>query len=352
MRLQVHDWRASRAPAVLGICASDLGSVLSYLNEATQRLLMAPEVGDEGWFGSYAKVVFNVDPNIPYITAPREVARLSALDVCRNPIRVQNQWFEFLDFGPKLQKQNACDTNCSTSRHCTVLQAYDRGIVPTPIDPPVGNKIRLFYNNADNLKTLFFQGTDQNGNLITSLYNGKQVNGFFMTLDSSQPFVDSAYALNSLSNIAKDITQFPVSIYAIDPATGNQLPLATFAPSQTSGSYRRYFLAGLPDRCNDCDSPPAQAQVTAMAKLEFVPMTNDTDFLIIGNLAALKEECMAIRFGEMDVSEAETKAARHHKNAIRLLNGELAHMEGKRQPALNYRPFGRGTLQRAFISMT
>src|SRR5437660_4397393 len=109
MRLTVNNFRASRTLAVLGVCASDLGTALSYLNEATQRLLMAPEVGDEGWFGSYAKVAFNVDPNIPFITAPREVARLSALDVCRNPIRVQNQWFEFMDFGLKLQKQNACD---------------------------------------------------------------------------------------------------------------------------------------------------------------------------------------------------------------------------------------------------
>lgn len=309
---------------------------------------MAPEVGDEGWYGSFAKVVFTVQPSSPYIVAPREVARLSAMDVCRNPIRVQNEWFEFLDFGPKLQVPMSC-----ASQGCDPLQAYERGVVPFPVDFPAGSILRLFLNNAaDNLKRVFFQGTDQNGNPITSLDNGRQVNGFFVTLDSSQPFVDAAYTMNTITNVAKDITDFPVTIYAVNPTTGAQTLLVNFAPSQTSGSYRRYFIGGLPQRCTDCDSPPTSVQITALAKLEFVPMTCDTDFLIIGNLAALKEECMSIRFGEMDGTDAETKSARHHKNAIRLLNGEAVHYFGKRQPALNYRPFGQGSLSNAYISMT
>ena len=340
MRLQVHDFRASRIPAALGACASDIGTCLSFLNEATQRLLMAPEVGDEGWYGSYAKVVFTVQPSSPYIVPPREVARLSALDVCRTPIRVQNEWFEFLDFGPKLQSPTAC----AADQGCAPMQAYERGVVPTPVEMPVGSKLRVFLNNTadgDGLHRIFIRGTDQNGNAITTIDNGRQVNGFFMTLDSAVPFVDSTYVLNTLQDIAKDITLAPVTLYAVNPATGSQTLLATFAPSQTSGSYRRYYIGGLPSRCLDCDSPPTSVQVTGMAKLEFIPLTNDTDFLIIGNLAALKEECMSIRFGEMDGQDAEAKSARHHKNAIRLLNGELIHAEGKRQPALNYKPFGR-----------
>jgi hypothetical protein len=128
--------------------------------------------------------------------------------------------------------------------------------------------------------------------------------------------------------------------------------LITMAPSQTGASYRRYFIGGIPSRCFDCDSPATGVQVTAMAKLEFIPMTCDTDFLIIGNLAALKEECMSIRYDEMDSVESVAKAARHHKNAIRLLNGELVHYEGKRQPAISYKPFGRRTLNWDYITMT
>lgn len=341
-RLTVNSFRSSGIPAVLGICASDLGSVLSYLNLATQRLLISPEIGDEGWVGSFAKVVFTVQPSSPYIITPREVARLSALDVCRSPIRVQNEWFEFLDFGPKLQSPTVCSDNA-----CAPTQAYERGFVPLPVDLPIGSKLRVFISNAadgDGLHRIFVKGTDGNGNPITTIDNGRQVNGFFITMDSKVPFVDSVYTLNTIQDIAKDITLAPVTLYAVNPTTGVQTLLATFAPSQTSGSYRRYFLGGLPSRCLDCDSPPTSVQVTAMAKLEFVPMTNDTDFLIIGNLAALEDECQSIRYGRMDSSDAEAKAKRHHKNAIGWLQGELIHTYGKRQPALSFKPFGRNTM--------
>ncbi len=81
-------------------------------------------------------------------------------------------------------------------------------------------------------------------------------------------------------------------------------------------------------------------------------MTNDTDFLIIGNLAAIEDECQSIRYGRMDSSEAEAKAKRHHRSAIGWLNGEMIHVFGKRQPALNYKPFGRASLNRSYITMT
>lgn len=86
-----------------------------------------------------------------------------------------------------------------------------------------------------------------------------------------------------------------------------------------------------------------------MAKLEFIPANRDTDFLIIGNIPALIEECKAIRYSDMDVPNAAMLEAKSHSKAIKYLNQELAHYLGKLQPAVNFAPFGTAKLEYQMI---
>lgn len=335
-KLTVHDVRASGIFSDLGICESDLPSVCKNLNMATQRLLFAPEIGEEGWNGTWAKVVFNVSRLSPFITTPREVIRLAAMDVCRTPIRVQNEWFEFLDFGMGLQK-----ALCNTSGACGGVQAYDRGFVPTMVDLPPGQILRVYWTNAgDDGKKMIFQGKDNNDMPIYTLFNGVQINGVAAVVTPPITFTDTAYKFNLLQNVAKDVTLGPFNLYAVSDA-GVQTLLQTFAPNQTTSSYRRYLIQNLPANCFDCDSVAGIVQVTAMAQLSYIPVTNDTDFLIIGNLPALEEEMRAMRYEKIDNPTAKQEAAFHHKQAIRFLNGELVAVEGRRRPALSFKPFGR-----------
>jgi len=81
-----------------------------------------------------------------------------------------------------------------------------------------------------------------------------------------------------------------------------------------------------------------------MAKLALIPVEVDTDYLVIQNIAALKEECQSVRFGEMDDKSSAGQAALRHNKAINLLNGELVHHLGKEQPAVNFAPFGTARL--------
>jgi hypothetical protein len=86
-----------------------------------------------------------------------------------------------------------------------------------------------------------------------------------------------------------------------------------------------------------------------MAKLEFIPATRDTDFLIIGNIPALIEECKSIRYSDMDTTAAPALAQAAHLRAIKLLNQELTHYLGQLNPAVNLAPFGTATLGRQMI---
>lgn len=197
-------------------------------------------------------------------------------------------------------------------------------------------------NAADEGLRIFFNGIDNNGMQIYSVDNGVRVNGFFLSFDS--PFVSSPMQLNSVTGILKDKTFGPISVYQVDPS-GNQSLLTIIQPDQQTTQYRRYFIQGLPTQCFDCDSPTGIVQIQAMAKLEFIPVASDTDFLIIQNIPALKEECMAIRAGEMDNAEGKRESALHHKEAIRLLNQELIHVIGKENPAIQFKPWGDASLE-------
>jgi len=332
--LRLKDIRQSRIPEALGACASDNGKLLEIVNEAQQRLVFAG--GETGWWGSWAKVVFNVTGTTdPYITLPRSIARLINMDVCRSPVRIQNEFYEFLEAGTGLQPACACNG----------LETYDRGMFPTFSDLVPPNKRLRFYitDAADIGRRVLVQGKDQNGTTIYSLDGIDEVTGIY--LEFTQPFVDTPFDITLLTGLQKDFTVGQVRVFEVDNVTGVSRLILTMEPSEEVAGYRRYFLNGLPTNCCGATLPALPTtQVTAMAKLALIPVAVDPDYLVIQNIAALKEECQAVRFGEMDDPGSAGQAALRHRKAINLLNGELVHHLGKERPAINFAPFGTAKL--------
>src|SRR5207245_917178 len=115
------DFRTSRAPATVGLCQADLAGCAQIVNAAQARLVLAKEAGDTGWWGSWAKMVFAVSTPNTTITTPREVARLERMAVCQHPVKIQNEFYEFLDFSRGLEPKAACN----------YLETYERGVFPT-----------------------------------------------------------------------------------------------------------------------------------------------------------------------------------------------------------------------------
>ena len=345
-RNRLIDFRLSRGPQSIGLCQSDIMGCAQSVNAATQRLLLARESGDTGWWGTWARMVFNVAKTDPFITLPREVARLINVDLCRTPIAVQNEFYEFLQFGIGLQEPRTPIGRCR-NMDCVVPEAFDRGSFPSFIDLDENRILRAYItDNADIGSRVLVQGTDTSDNQIISLDGTSNVLGIF--LDLTTPFADSP-TLNSLTGIQKSVTTGPVRFYQVDPDTGDEELILTMEPSEQVASYRRYFLAGLPRNCCDPASDTATTQVTAMAKLEFVPVSVDTDYLLIGNIEALIAECESIRYSSMDSPGAKSMAQERHMQAIRLLQGELVHQLGRERPAISFSPFGSAHLRNQFI---
>lgn len=312
---------------VLGVCRDDLTELASYINEATQRLIDAS--GETGFWGGWYRTVFNVECDNPYITLPREIARIAGADICRTPININNQWYEFLEAGPGLQT----DSECS----CGTLALYDRGNYPTAHVPTTTNKyLRAYVTNASdvNRRILISGAVDQNGTRIYTQDGLNPVDGFYMVLN--QPFVTSSMIVTSFSGIIKDATFGDVILKEVDATTGVERLLSRFGPDEINPTYRRYFIKSLPKPI----APATTVQVEVMAKLEYIPLVRGTDFLLIGNIPALKEECMSIKHAEVETPESKAMSILEHKTAIKLLNAELTHYLGKQRPAITVKVDG------------
>lgn len=338
VRLTVQQVLDSRAPHVLGQCATNLPEVCSYLNEAVERLLLcAPETG---FWGTWARVAFNVDRATPYLTLPSKYSRAAGLDYCRTPVNISNDWHEFLEFGIGLQ------TECSAQSACGRFGAFDRGMFPTAYDLTATNQyIRVYLTDARDVgrKIFFTPALDQNGNGIYQQNGLTSVNGFMLTLAS--PFVTSSFIVTSFKEVIKDQTYGDVVVKQVDATTGAEVLLARYTPDETIPQYRRYLLSGLPCGCCTCPNNSSMVQVTAMCKLEFVPVKRPTDVPLIGNLPALKSEMEAIRFGELDSVRGQQMAISKHQQAVQLLNNELRAYTGGDNPAVNVSVFGTASLE-------
>lgn len=346
MRLRLIDFRLSRGANSVGLCSGNIAEVSDIVNSAQERLITARESGDAGWFGSWAKVVYNVSASNPYITQARGHARIINTAVCNRAISIQNEWFEELEFGYGIQPNFGCSPS---PVGCQFLEMYDRGFFPTFSDLQKGKTLRIYTTDASDAgKRVLIQGTDQNDSIIYGQDGIVPCLGEFVTLEP--PFAQFPMTLNSLTGIQKDITTGPLKFYETDSVTGDTRLILTMEPSEEVASYRRYFLNGLPSNC--CNNPNGTAQVTAMVKLDFIPAKADTDWLMFhspGGLEALIAEAQCQRFDGMDSASSDNKMLLKHRQAIGYLQGQLTHFFGKSKPAVVFAPFGSARLERQGI---
>lgn len=346
-RLRLYDVRMSRLPGLLGICASDTAQVANWVNTAQRRLLTCREAGNEGWNGTFAEVAFTlVSRNNPFITCPRQIARLEKLVVCKHAVWIQNQFYEYLDFGngrmPQLYRESYC-----------LPTAFERNNVITFSELPFSQQVVRIYStdpvvDSESAARVLLQGEDQNSSVIYTQDGDAQVQGEYVIVDD--PFGDSLNSFkNPLSGIQKDVTSGTLQFFAVDPSTGDETMFHTMEPGEQVAGYKRYYLNHLPQGCCLTNPVTTTLQVSAIAKLELVPVVVDQDYLLLTSLEAIIEECQSIRYSEMDSERAEKLSLVHHQQAVRYLQGELVHLYGKDHPATNFAPFGTARLCRQKI---
>jgi len=334
--------RSSSLPGVVGLCANDLSAIAAIVNEAQERLINDPLAPDEGWWGGWATMAFNVTVQSSgtvrhgYITAPSEVARIILMDVCKRPVRMRNGFYEYLEFGVGLQPR---DTSCalgSVGQACAITQgmeSYERdSVVTLNAQQTHAPCIIRFYPTSDSDlgRRILVQGTDQNGNTVysTDVQTKQAIQGEYITLNS--PFTDTENKF-SVTGFIKGMTVGPVNVFEVDDG-GTEYTLTVMNPGEVTPFYRRYMVNNLPPRC--CNTVNGTVQVMAKVKLDFVPVISDADYLTIQSIPALIEEVQSIRYSRMDSPKSAEFEQKHHLKALQLLFGQIDHFLGRTNTAI------------------
>lgn len=341
-RYTLANFRARFPQEAFGCCQAD-PQVRNYCNRATERLMMDPLAPEGGWYGTWVRMAFSVSVSSgsAYIVTPREVARITDIAACQQPLHIRNQYYEFLKYSSGL-KPSSCSPNCET-----VFQAYERGNVPTLSDLlATPQTIRIYpVDSRDVGLRVLVQGKDANGQtvLTTDPGTGQSAPGEYLVLRF--PYVDSANTFSSITGIMKDQTYGPIQIFQVDPTTLAEVTLSGMEPNEQSGWYRKYLLNAVPAAAQCCTTSPT-LQITALCQLDFIAVENETDYLLIPNVEALILEARALRFENMDSPSAAQQALVFHGKAIASLNGQLDMYEGKNNPAVRVSLFGSNPLCR------
>lgn len=338
VRSRFIDARASGLPNSVGLCATDLTALMAIVNEAQERLINDPLAPDEGFFGSWAKIAFTVSRSAPTIVAPAEVARIIVMDLCKTPVRIRNQFYEYLTYGVGLHPKG-----CGTSV-CHPFEAFEREIVTT-FSPllPTPQIIRAYAADPSDLgRGLLIQGKDANGQIVRFLDALSNASGLGERIVLDSPFTDTANHFSEITGVQKQKSFGEVQLFQVNPTTGVEAPLMVMSPSETTAQYRSYYLGGIP--CGCCNVPGG-VQVMALCRLNFIPVQCDSDYLMIQNIAALIDECQAIRFSRMDTPGAMQLSAAKHASALRLLFGQLDSINGREQVAIQRHLFGSSRMR-------
>lgn len=321
-RITLGDAKNSRLPAVLNVAPTD-ERFTQYLNEAIERLVKT----GEKFYGLYGEFVFCVSNGC--ITLPRQIANVEAAAVCGKPVTIRGSWFRFIENGPGIIGD--CDSEqCSTAS----TSGFSLGWFQKPGDYCCYNdilgddkKIKVYCDVAeDDGAVITLQGYDENAQWIRTQVGGEWIDGEQVALNSVTPQTTTKF-FSSLVAVQKPTTNGTVRLYEYDTTLLTQRDIAVYEPDETRPAYRRVEIRGLPQGgcCGDDDGDCTEKKVTVMAKLEYIPVANDEDWLLIGNIPALKMELMALMKEENNVWQ---ESLVYHQKALSLLRDELRHYIG------------------------
>lgn len=303
-RLTVSDVRSILYRIVNPADAND-PLFLIYLNQACERLINSGK-----WAGTLVTVLF--DSSDGYITLPREFLAILGAQVDDSPVLTYTQFHEYIVTGyGQIDETQGFDgvltdmgdgycVQTDISADCTLR-------VKINSSQDVGSIVRLF-------------GKDEDGETI---YDDDGIEGIELTLAS--PSATTTQQFSVITGIQADALVGRWTLWEV--ISGAETQIGSYQPGETRPMYRRYKTG------------VSTNAIRALCRRRFVPLTEESDWVIPGNLGALRQAIDAIHKEEVDAdSDADAMWAR----AYRLLNEEAKAVSGGNQPQIVLDPFGTG----------
>ena len=284
-RLTFSDIKSSRIPALAGVCPTD-PRLLQWVNSFQER---ASNLGR--FWGTTQLAQFCVSDGC--IVLPREVAVVESAKLNGVPMRMGNEWYQFV-------KPHLCLDDCSCRNSCSCC-----GCGPMTLEDHLttcsfskttasNKKLRIYPGNvADVGKKILFQGYDSNGIWVRTTIGGVRSDGEQVTL--AVPFVDTAttWGPGAPTGVIKDATAYRVLVYELHTTTAAERLIAEYQPSETRPMYRQTYIPGFTN-----GSCAAGKTLLAIVSLQHIPIEVDNDWLLFQNLSAYQDGVQAIKYWE------------------------------------------------------
>lgn len=326
--------------------AVDDARLIEYTNRAVRELM---NEGD--WPGVVDTWYLRYDSATGLLSLPGHMDRLLNVSIDDTPKEIRSPWFEFVQYGPGSVRDEETDTYGNTlgKRQNWTGWLVDRGMACTQYELPIRAEdaatqssapwhLRVYATVDEDIDSvspvLHIDGLDENGHAVrtTPDSGATWISGENLDIDFSAPggFTESTSAYSWIGAVVKPVTNKAVRLTAWNGTT--EIELSRYEWDETTPSYRRYYVPelakpsaelGLKDRV-----------VRARCRRRFVPVSSDSDVLIIGNELALVEMMIAQwkrQNGNID------EYASHKMVAVDLMRKEaVAHNGRTRTPAISF----------------
>lgn len=287
-----------------------------FLNQAIERI-----VNGGLWRGTISYAAF---PSVnEYFTLPYPFLSVLGAQWFRSPVPVFSQFHDFMSNGPGQP----------------MLGQPPQGIVEdmgdgyaTMTDPPTAGSTLLIKPDLliDSGRVFRFYGVSNGLEIF-------DVNGMGMNITVNYPSTSNATVFDQVTGIQVPVNADGSSamvggwtLYSVAPGTGTQTKLSYYYPSETTPQYRRYRI-GVTSAANT-QVPNA---VTVLVRRRFMPVTKETDWVIPGNIGALKFAMQAI-----DSEAAKNPAEGLWDQCYKILNNELHATRGAVRPEISMDAWG------------
>lgn len=285
------------------------------LDQALERL-----VNSGLWKGAISYCAF---PTInDYFSLPYPFLSVIGANFFLCPVPVFGQFHDFVIGGPGLP------LNPSTAPpRGGIIEDLGDGYATTSDPPTAGSTIYIQTDlMIDNGKQFRVYGIS-NGLEVFDVHGA----GMYLNVNTSETTVfDFVTGLQPpLNDDGSSAMIGGYTLYSVAP-DGARTSIGYYYPNQTYPSFRRYRIG-----TTSSTSSSIPNAVTVLVRKRYIPIFKDTDWVIPGNVGALKFAMQAI-----DSENSKNSAESFWSNAIAALNQELHATRGSARPEMQYEALG------------
>ena len=305
-RLTVADCRTALYTEV---DATDINSALFIpsLNEVVERF-----INSGNWKGVTPKVTLPVSTG--FITLPRWYQSVMVMRYRKMPYPIFTPFYEFSESGPG-------EVDDALTWPCVLIDMGDG--FPTQSDIATAGTLRVTITGAGDVsKVIRLFGEDANGNTIYDTSGNQGIN-----ITTVNPSATTSVVFSRVTGIQAPANMtLPWTLSVVNGATVTQI--GSYYPGETRPQYKRY------------QTGVTTEAIQTICHRRFVPLVAETDWVIPGNLSALRYGLKMLayeRAGQIDIAQGA------FTTALSFLNAEAKAARGGGRPTLNIiSDFSRG----------